>query len=102
MRIIDLAILDRPASFSLLSTATNDSPGVFSQEAIDRAIARAATQLDDGKAAVVVYADSKGGVSASTVVRIGKHVTAQAAVLWDGHGFKAEDLMFAGQIVARW
>jgi hypothetical protein len=78
---------------------------IFSQQAIDRSIARAGQQIGEGRSGLVAHLDSEGELSFTVIQRIGDHLEAQAGVLADtskGFHFTKENLAFEASIVARW
>jgi hypothetical protein len=104
---------EKPMSVRILpivtSAAADDTPhallGVFGQDAIDRAIARAGATLGDGKSGVVIHLDDHGEVSASVIKRFGDHVTVEGAAMLDtstGWKFDRAHLAVKGEVVISW
>lgn len=101
-RIISLDVLAEKPLPNLAQLGLMASPNIFSQEAIDRAIARAGTKLDEGKSGVVVHYDTQGELSASVVYRLGNHLDIKAGAFFDtskGFHFDKEHLAASGELV---
>lgn len=80
-------------------------PQLFSPDAIDRAIARAADKLGPGDSGIVLHLDNQDQITASVIERIGDHVKVEGAALWDvSNGFKVdkEHLRVEGDLVFSW
>ena len=77
-RFVSFDVLNVPPhKLGLLSTIAPGS-GAFSQEAIDRAIARAAQQVPEGgHGAIVAHYGTDGNVEASIVANLGDHFSVQ-------------------------
>src|SRR5574339_1185184 len=81
------------------STSKMEYIGIFTDDAINRAIERAGKDLAPGKTRVIAHADLDGEIYVSAVKKLGSHVSVEAAWMLDAsEGFKFDRQHMKGQI----
>jgi hypothetical protein len=79
--------------------------GMFTEEAIQKQINRAAEKLGNGKSGLVAHIDNQGEVSVSVVQRFGEIISVEAIGIMDtseGFKFDKEHLKVQAELIARW
>ena len=79
--------------------------GMFTEDAIQKAIDRAGDKLGEGESGLVVHLDSSNEFSVSLIKRFGDKISVEAAGVMDtsdGFKFDKEHLKVQAELIYKW